>query len=309
MSRQTQHAAMQRHQTGLTLIELMVAMVVGLAVISAGLAMYTTSGFASRGTSALAQMGEDATLALGLMRNHVAMAGYSQFKPGSSGAGVDKFYTGLPVFGCRNGVDATTQDNHINDADAAKRTITCGTSAASTSDTLIVMYEADGDNTIPTSSGATTPNAPTDCLGAAAIRLTDTALARDYFVAENRFFIDANGSLACLGTGNAGSQPLVDNVTQMRVWYGVAEPDPTSGAPGTFAQRYLAANQMGDQSNANWTRVVSARICLVIRSKEAVLDTSAPYINCEGTSTPTTDRRLYRAFTTTVVLNNRIFQN
>lgn len=295
-----------RRQTGLTLIELMVAMVVGLAVIAAGLAMYTTSGFASRGSNALAQMGEDATLALGIMRNHIAMAGYSKLVKDPTSGVLSRAFAGQPIFGCRYGVDSTTDSNRLTSTDAAKKVITCADVNATASDTLIVMYEADQENTIATSS-TPTPK-PTDCIGHSALEVAAPPgnPSAGYSVAENRFFINADGALACLGT-DAGAEPLVDNVTQMSVWYGVSEQDTTTGQHGTVAKKYLRADQVAT-ANA-WDQVVSVRLCLVIKSNNAVLDTAAPYIDCEGNSTATSDKHLYRAFTTTVVLNNRIYQN
>lgn len=289
---------------GLTLVELMVSMVIGLAVIGAGLAMYSTSGFAGKGSSALSQMSEDASLALSLMRNHIAMAGYSRMVLEPTSNAMVKLYTGHPVFGCRFGVDSITKDNFLSstDPDATKHQIACDNAAGTGNDTLIVLYEADQDNTV-----ANTATTPTDCLGNGVPLVTTNPLG-NYNIAENRFFISADNALSCRGNDGAVSQPLVDNVAQMQIWYGVATPSPT-GTRGTVATRYLRANQVGDMNNGNWDQVVSIRLCLVIQSRDPVLDTPAPYFNCNGVSTPTTDRRLYRAFTTTVVLNNRIFQN
>jgi type IV pilus assembly protein PilW len=53
--------------------------------------------------------------------------------------------------------------------------------------------------------------------------------------------------------------------------------------------------------------VTSARICIVVSSDTPVLDAPAPpYLGCSGETVTPTDKRLYRAFTTTVVLQNRI---
>lgn len=286
-------------QMGLTLVELMVSMVIGLAVIGAGMAMYTTSGFAGKGSSALSQMGEDATLALSLMRNHIAMAGYSRMVSDPTSNTMVKLYTGRPVFGCRFGVNSATNDNFLSSTDPATAQVTCDNGLAAGNDTLIVLYEADQDNTVATSTSA-----PTDCLGSGVPSVTSNPLG-NYNIAENRFFINANNALSCRGNGGAPPQPLVDNVTQMQIWYGVSGTVPR----GTVATRYLRANQIGDMNNANWDQVVSVRLCLVIQSREPILDVPAPFFDCNGVSTPTTDRRLYRAFSTTVVLNNRIFPN
>lgn len=291
-------------QIGLTLVELMVSMVIGLAVIGAGMAMYTTSGFAGKGSNALSQMGEDATLALSLMRNHIAMAGYSRMVLDPTNNTMVKLYNGRPVFGCRFGVTSDTNDNFLSSADPATAQVACDNGLAAGNDTLVVLYEADQDNTV-----ATAATSPTDCLGNGLPPPVTTNPLGNYDIAENRFFINANNALSCLGNGGAPPQPLVDNVTQMQIWYGVSEPPSGTVPRGTVATRYLRADQIGDMNNANWDQVVSVRLCLVIQSREPILDVPAPFFNCDGVSTPTTDRRLYRAFSTTVVLNNRIFPN
>ncbi|HEX5357723.1 MAG TPA: PilW family protein [Aquabacterium sp.] len=288
---------------GLTLVELMVSMVIGLAVIGAGMAMYTTSGFAGKGSSALSQMGEDATLALSLMRNHIAMAGYSRMVLDPANNTMVKLYNGHPVFGCRFGVTSDTNDNFLSSTDPASAQVSCDNGLAAGNDTLIVLYEADQDNTIANGAAA-----PTDCLGNGLPPPITTNPLGSYSIAENRFFINANNALSCRGNSGAPPQPLVDNVAQMQILYGVATPSPT-GTRGTVATRYLRANQVGDMNSGNWDQVVSVRLCLVIQSREPVLDAPAPFFDCNGVSTPTTDRRLYRAFSTTVVLNNRIFPN
>jgi type IV pilus assembly protein PilW len=291
-------------QAGMTLVELMVAMVIGLTVIGAGLAMYTSSGFSARGSSALSQMSEDANLALSLMRNHIAMAGYSKLYKDAASGDMSTLYTGLPILGCRYGINSTTTGNSLFNVDTTKSsTITCNSPSTAASDTLIVLYEADTDNTAPNAKSE-----PTDCLGNGSVQVPASATKMAYWIAENRFFIDHNGSLACQGNGNRAPQPIVDNVSQMRIWYGVANA-PSAGERDTVARRYIRADQVGDMNNAAWRDVVSVRLCMVIRSKDPVLDTSAPYIDCDGNTINTADRRVYRAFTTTVVLNNRIHQN
>ena len=212
----------------------------------------------------------------------------------------------LSVLGDTSGLVGTTAADHLTNTSATGGTlwgldsddVMTGNSG---NDTLIVLYEADQDNTIATSG--TTPT-PTDCLGNSVPSVTSNPLG-NYNIAENRFFVSANNSLSCRGNTAAGPQPLVDNVTQMQIWYGVATPFPATNQRGTVATRYLRANQIGDMNNGHWDQVVSVRLCLVIQSRDPVLDAPAPFFNCEGVSTPTTDRRLYRAFTTTVVLLTR----
>src|SRR3954454_19721370 len=64
-------------QRGLTLIELMVSLVIGFAVVGALLAAYMASFRSSAHNDATVQVAEDATLALNVIRTQVAMAGYT----------------------------------------------------------------------------------------------------------------------------------------------------------------------------------------------------------------------------------------
>src|SRR3954470_22957219 len=64
-------------QAGFTLVEVMVSLVIGLAVVSALIAAYVASFQSGRHNDAMVQMTEDATLALTVMRQQVAQAGFS----------------------------------------------------------------------------------------------------------------------------------------------------------------------------------------------------------------------------------------
>jgi hypothetical protein len=54
---------------------------------------------------------------------------------------------------------------------------------------------------------------------------------------------------------------------------------------------------------------VSARICLLVASEDEVLDNATDYVDCGGDTQTPGDRRLYRAFTQTIVLHNRMGTN
>lgn len=308
------HRRTSLRQAGITLVELLVAMVVGLSVIGAGLAMYVSSGSSSSASGQIAQMSEDANAALSILRTHVAMTGYSR-PIGATATGMTKLYDGQVIFGCQNGLSA----NSTSQLMTSGTTLTCDGGAPSANEMLIVAYEADTNNTIPTST-----NTGTDCLGHEIPALTH-ATAGTYYIAENRFYLSPTGSLWCQGNGNKSTpgapgtpQPLVDNIADFSVMYGVASSEVGSPTvPGTYAKRYMTASEVGDMANANWKNVVSVRLCVVVRSEDNALDAVAPpYQDCHGkTITPTTwgspakaDKRSYRLFTSTVVLHNRAQQ-
>ncbi|UQG54948.1 MULTISPECIES: PilW family protein [unclassified Marinobacter] len=200
-------------------------------------------------------------------------------------------------------------------------------------DSIALSYEADDFNTVPTTA---TPPLPTDCLGYALDKIKAvipgipagygsdvfSAELKDvfYFVADNRFYIDSSSataapSLYCQGNGiDSTAQPLVENIEDMQITYGVEIPD---GQTRTVAG-YLRADELlatpdpdvlaAFTSQERWRKVVTVRICLLVRSENAVVSdlASARYFNCAGTleTAPPDDLRLRRTYSTTVMLRN-----
>ena len=298
------HAKQSGQQRGLTLVELMVSMAIGLVVIGAVFVNYLNSSVGSRQSAALMQVTDDASLALGILRNHIAMAGYSQPTGVSATGGMTRGLAGLAIFGC-NGGFATTSGNIALDPGV----IACANTAGAP-DSLLIRYEADGSNTPTVKVGSL--DVPSDCIG---VGLTAVGTV---FTADNRFRIDAaNDQFECRGNGGASpaAQPLLDNISDMQITYGVGVNNAATGQAGQRAVRYVRADQIGlitdtaAQRQANWNNVISVRICLLVRSSKEVLTQKTRYRDCAGTlvaATAVPDLRIYRAFTTTIALNNRI---
>jgi len=272
-----------RHRTGergFSLVELMISMAVGMVVIGAVLAAYLGMGAGSRNSRAMAQMTEDVSLAMNVLRSHVAMAGFST----PNGVGADgkftKNYNGMAIMGC---------SSTFTDATVAIDALACSKEG---SDAIAVVYEADGDNAI-VSGGQFL-----DCLGNSI-----PADGAGLFLSYSRFYV-SNGQLFCRGPGNGGEQALIENIEEMRIWYGFARNGETY--PVAYYSRAPNDPKMNDVDAG---RVVSARICLVVRSEDQVMDEVTSYIDCEGSSKLPDDRRMYRAFTSTVVLQNRMGTN
>lgn len=274
----------RRALRGFTLVELMVAMAIGLVVLAAMYAGYVGSSRTTGVGRALAQVTEDASAAMGILRSHVTAAAYSAPVGGPAGAGTGFTY------------NAST-DNWIRgcDADFADLTqpiesLACG---ASGSDALAVAYEANQFNSITKTVGGV--KTPLDCLGN-----TLALTGGTYYLSYSRFYISGD-ALFCTGPGNANGQALVENVADMQITYGVA-------AAGTHvADTYKTASQV--TADGSWPRVVSVRVCLIVRSADEVLDAPADYQGCNPFANPTTpaagDRHMYRAFTSTFVIQNR----
>ena len=293
-------------QGGRTLIEVMISITIGLAVMGAIMAVYTATTSTNRQADSTQRMSEDAAVAMNFLASYIRMAGFSfpqaNIVAGTVTAGsatfevADRNFTGASVRGCDNGFTSP--------AVTPTTSLACATSAGP--DALVVRFEGDISNTFP--SGGS----PTDCLSQ--ILAPNTASDYDstltYTQVEARFFLrsgTASGTteLYCGGNGNTSftAQPIMQYVDDMAFTYGIANDISTR-----TVVRYVNSatiDALGGTMDQNWARVVSVKICLVMRSESADQAGAAPYVNCAGSVVTAGDKYLRRAFTSVVTLRNR----
>jgi type IV pilus assembly protein PilW len=312
-----------RFTQGLTLIEMMVAITMGMLIVVAVLSMYTSASMAGKTAEAQGRMNEDAHAALTILTQQIRMAGANPKQPNRTAA-VPRNPVGI-VYGLRG------CDGKFSDVESAAnpQSLTC-TANTALPDSMVVSYEADRFNTVPTA----TSKLPTDCLGSTLTQIPNTVSMVvtgvvsvqnvSYTVADNRFYIDTSDvilspSLYCKGSNTIYGQPLVENIEDMQFTYGTS---PAQSGTGTVAG-YLTAQGVetdttifaGDtlslstlaSSQARWARVMTVRICVLARSEQPVATSSASakYTNCHGELVNASDLLLRRAYYTTVVLRNR----
>lgn len=272
----------------------MVALVVGMMVIAALGATFLASSVSGRHGQAMAQMTEDANTALTMLRSQVSQVGYSRPKAalGPTGKYVP-VYGGAALRGCDSGA--------FEDLSVAIAALTCTAGAANSPDTLAVAYEADARNSVSTAG------VPLDCLGnsLAAVGVGPDA----YYLAYNRYYLATpagavHKSLYCRGPGSNTAQALVENIEDLQVRYGVAN----LAASPVQVGFYGGAGEAG----VDFSQVVSVRICVVVSSTNKVMEKDPAtnnwpkYRNCDGAQVQPADGYMYRAFTSTVVLPNRL---
>lgn len=314
----------------------MVSLTIGLIIAAAAFSAYLGISGASKIAEAQGRMNEDAQAALSILNQQLRMAGNN---PSQSNRidhlvraessrqnpvylptrtyddGVTPFpLSSFTIRGCDGTFSNITTATDIDH-------LTCVAGANALPDAIAVSYEADRFNTVPMIVGADI--FPTDCLG---IKLTtntatlptvvDGAKALDdvtYAVADNRFYIGMSSSipsLYCKGNG-IGSTPqaLVENIEDMQFRYGVAKAtiEPTKVAGYLYAYEFDANLAVLPNDAERWGKVITARICIVVRSESPVVSNalSARYLNCDGQlETAPPDLRLRHTYTTTVVLRN-----
>lgn len=333
MTRPRRHLA-SRPALGFSLIELMVSLTIGLVIAIAAMSAYLGAASSSKLSEAQSRMNEDAQVALNILAQQIRMAGTNPVQPNRADAFrhnpvYDPTYVGgtvtayastttytvtvaasaFSIRGCDGTFTSITDTAAVPQLDSFSN---CGTSTLP--DSIAISYEADRYNTLP--SG----NSPTDCVGSAipttvnATFTSGTSTTASFAVADNRFYIGSVSSipsLYCKGIGS-GTQPLVENVEDMQFMYGTVSTTATS-TTATVAG-YLTAAEVAAltttpaNNTTRWGKVLSVRICVVVRSENPVVSDAASgqYYKCDGNlDTTQTDLRLRRAYTTTVVLRNR----
>lgn len=319
----TSDSVVTMHSAGRSLVEVMIAMALGMVVLLAVSALFVANKQTSKVTDDKARMEQEGRLALNLMAFHLRMAGsgvlsYSKpFRPdpanftktvkavmtnlngGRAGAVVP-----LPVIrGCSNGF--------VNNK-ATIDTLACvpPTNTAADKDALTMRYVVDAQNGNVSGGGI-----PVDCLGNALLPTLDPdnpGVAPNFYVAENRFFVRNNAvtgmtELYCLGNGTTppgnnlvnAEQPVAENVEQFRVIYGV------SSTGGQNVDQQLTAAQV-----VNWDNVISARLCVVmVSANNGVATATQQYRDCNDVLRVAPDLRLRAVYSSVVTIRAKAAGN
>lgn len=271
------------YQVGLSLIELMIGITLGLMVtISLGYILIgSRTSFQTQDASA--RMQESGRAALDNLLRDLRFAGRTSIIPVTKDLRIEWDSTVLAIEGTdgtSNAPDTLTVRYQVDD-------VGCNRSASSDSDCRSRAPDCNGDNgtasTLYTNRGV----------------ISGTEASGDpynYYTVVNTYSVSGN-SLQCLGNGGGFVQPFVDNVEDFQVTYGL-DLDGDS-APN----RYISA----PSSSTDWSQVVTVRICILIRSDSGAAKSAQAYTNCSGTNQApdATDTRLRRAYTSVVSLRNR----
>jgi type IV pilus assembly protein PilW len=306
----------KRFIQGFTLLECLVAMALGTVVIGAALAIYFGTIASGRSIDAWTQVAEDTQVALRLLRSQISMADFSL--PATSGGAVEAASAPIAyvldadangtlpsIWGCDGGFV-----NPRTPLTVEAPSLACKGGAGP--DAVLVRYQADTRTTFAAASGA-----PTDCLGRALLAVPAQASAPEHYVADNRFYVNEDGNLACVGNGGAApgalfdaGQPLVSHTVDLQFKYGVGallETGAAASAPRQTSSQvvaYLNATEVTAQHA--WPRVIAVQICWVNASALRLSDAPTPYLNCEDQSVLPTEQRAYRSFKATVALESRL---
>ncbi len=259
-----------RRQAGMTLLEILVSLTLGLLLLFAIGSVFVGSSQANRVQEDHARIQETGRFALEILGRNLRQAGFADFpiNPVATKMG----FLGTPI----NGVDTI-----------------CPTGAP-VNDMLTIQYDG--------------------IVGEQDCQATNIA-AND--IVQHTFFIQ-NNALRCNAVRNAAAPvppaacltandgvELVRGIEDLQVLYGID----TNGDQS--ADRYIA-------TPANWNQVVTARVCVLVRSENQGISVGRQtYLNCGGalgtlagnaafTTAVAGDTSLRRTFVATFNLRNRV---
>ncbi len=272
------HICLINRMYGHTLLELLIALPLGLCVTLAGVSLYRAQRASFEQIVERSQLAEAGWTALHLIATHLRMAGFSS--PLNGQHNVADF---LGLFGC-------TASRPTKEVAKPRR---CKAERGGHSDGIEIRYQADAVSTWKSRDGKST-----DCLGQA-IEASKNTGEQAMVPVINRFFARLSPStgkpeLYCEGNGGPGiAQPVVEGVERLYLRYQLG--NAASGLNLVDASA-IAADQ--------WNKVSMVQLCVVMRGTRYATD--ATYLDCDGRRVASADGLPRQALTTWVALRNSL---
>ena len=290
----------EKSQHGVTLIELMVGIAIGLLVVAVAMGALIVSRSISGTVSDATGIQQQAAHAMRIIGQQVRQAGAMKLNLDTTAADDNQTTNILAPVAVETTAPAGGASLAFTPA-ANPGIILSGTDTPSV--TLTTGYRRYAETL---TISATAAYQLRNCLGGPGDGNADTMV-------QSVFTFDATThQLKCGGNDTLNSpQPIIGNVADFQVRYLAQTSNPASPNPTI---RYFTATQLGDSTNFAWAQVQAIEICLVLYGDEAIdmpdnsvktSDGSRPlssYIGCDGSAVDMTTlsaprtRRLHIAF-------------
>lgn len=263
-------------QLGLSLIELMVSMIIGLFILVGISTVYVGNKRSSMTSSELSILQDNGRSVLQMLTDTIQHTAYTSTSVAPVG---DMFIrSAVPASACSDGADSVVDTSLFS---PLENNTTYG-------DTIGVMYM--GDNTLNTDCAESV--LPVSCRFGGASATAASRIYNYYAVQQNA---QGDPVLMCAGSRTAVLQEVAEGVENLQFTYG--EDIDNNGT----IDRYV--NSVGV---TNWSSILSVNIAVLIRSLRPVGMTNAlqTYKLSEDQTVTTNDKYLRAVFTTTVRLRN-----
>ena len=253
-------------QSGVTLIELMVGLAIGLLVVAVAMGALMVSRGISGTVSDASGIQQQGAYILRVLSQQLRQTGSLYLNPD-------------PVGGNSTDVLSPVAFEIKADAVGSGNSFVQEESISGADTTVTAAFRRYQDNVF-LAENATSTTIGTDflarnCVGAPGNSSTDQRV-------ESIFTFDSTkNELQCGGNGTA-AQPIAQNVAQFQVTYMVQ----TTDAAGNTTVQYVKGSDMpAAATDPTWRRVQGVQVCLVLYGSEPVdMPAGSSYTDCAGTS-------------------------
>lgn len=326
------------YQTGFSLIEIMIALLIGAFLLGGVLQIFMGSKQTYKMQENLSRLQENGRLAMDFLANDIRMVGYQgcpslrRVTPNVI-AGIPILTENTFVFGAENiaanwNANACIADSGADKCIATTDAISLIYSESCGANLTTTMADVNADIRIPStnscSNSANKALVVSNCIASDIFRSTNdastsiehsalnTIYGRDaelfifraysYFIRESTSGSPVRSLWRLDNTKEKSSSnpvELIEGIDNMQIVYGVDTNEDST------ANYYVPANNV---TTASWLNVVSVRISLLATTLDNNLTTQPlPYVfNGITTTPPITDHKIRRVFTTTIALRNRL---
>jgi type IV pilus assembly protein PilW len=319
---------------GLSLVELMIALALGMIIILAIGYAYIGTRVTFKQQDALGRMQENARYVFETLSKDLRMSGFAGSLCGQddtevtnglpSPADWDQDIFGSPVKGYEDAsatAPEVTAEVYAGDAlsiihaDSTREYVVSADAAAGAAITFVEV-PADGNVVVAGCDNAKPRQAFVLAGGVNALATTIKAQSRIMPIVANLYYVRANGDgvpSLYRKPGGGDSVELAEGVEDMQITYGVDTSNPaTCSENDGGVDSYVTADQVEATvpcatTAEDWKKVLSIRVSLLMRSVEdnVTSETQTYDFNGENDIEPD-DRRLRKVFTTTIAVRNRL---
>lgn len=263
---------------GLTLIELVIAMALGLLISAAILHLFASAKHSYRVQSAAGSLHNNARFALDFIGQHIRLAGFRGLLNNQAAEPADIFAVDAAAGFGLAGQIISGRDDDDTTPDVNEERISVRYRGAGAWYGASPMLDCYG-NTVPPGSTVTLS-----------------------------FRLNSDNALVCAVAGGVPSnQPLVQGVEDLEIWYGVDTDHDNS------VNAYVSSAAIETTPALSWHQVKAVKIALLFASDpdSAVTASGQSYFFAQNSPDPFSDtavvakdKRLRRVFTTTIYLRN-----
>ena len=252
----------KRQQQGLSLIELMIAMMIGIFLSVGTATLYFSSQRASLSQSQSSIIEDNGRLALQILTEIIEHTGYVSTN-GSPLSGEDRFIT-----------SAVTATNCGGSSNVLTPTLFATTANNTSGDSIGIVYMGD-DNLNRDCSGSQLPVA---CRVGGVGTLNASKIYNYFSVGTNAEGVPV---LNCAGSRYATKLEIAEGVENLQVLYGVDDDNDNQ------VDKYINADQV-----TTWGRIISVQLAILVRSLTPVKNTneSKTYTLLDNTAISTNDK-------------------